>query len=106
MEVEKMKRFLSICLFVVLSILVTPSISTKYNAIAGRTLAGGAAGEYCDCYLPVPPVCFEEGSPQPCSTNNRPVQELPNNKPEPTDVDAGSLGLLFLTALYLFRRFI
>jgi hypothetical protein len=106
MEVEKMKRFFSVCFLVIFSILLTPSISTKYNALAGRMLQGGAAGEECDCRSLGPPDCYDEGSPQPCNGNQRSPQEPTNNKSKPTDVDAGSLGLLFLTALCLFRRFI
>jgi len=78
----------------------------KYNALAGRTVAGDGAGEECECTRDGPPACYEEGSPQPCNGNQRSPQEPTNNKSKPTDVDAGSLGLLFLTALCLFRRFI
>jgi hypothetical protein len=111
MEVEKMKRFLSVCCLVIFSILVAPSLSTNYDAIAGRTVLGGAAGEYCPCGQPAPPVCYYDTEDVICSGNgngngDQPLRQSTDSKSEPTSVDAGSIGLLFLTALYLFRRFI
>jgi hypothetical protein len=109
MEVEKMKRFLSVFLFVVLSIFVAPMFSDHYSALAGRTLAGGAAGEYCDCNESDPP-CYYDNSNQLCNGDGNLQTQAPTPVEKSTkstsSVDPTSLGLMIFAAAYLFRRFI
>jgi hypothetical protein len=111
MEVEKMKRFLSVCFLVVLSILLTPLFSDHYSAKAGRIGAGNIQSAYCDCGLPAPPACYEDGTTQLCSTEygGNLKQAAPTDTKSPKNtlpVDGASLGLTIFVAAYLFRRFI
>jgi hypothetical protein len=96
---------------VIFSILIAPSLSTKFNAIAGRTLAGGAAGEECQCGLASPPDCYYDGTTQQCNEGATAMQQptekqSEENQSDSKDLDAGSVGLFFLTALYFLRRLI
>lgn len=59
-----MKKFL-IAGLLVIGILLSPIVSNSFNATAGRT-SQSYGGEYCDCGLPAPPVCYQEESWERC----------------------------------------
>jgi hypothetical protein len=107
-----MKRFLSVFLFVVLSIFVAPIFSANYSALAGR-VQPGYHSEPCDCNVQGSLPCYEldlNNVWQRCDGDfgiggRSPSPDEKSTK-STTPVDPTSLGLMIFVAAYLFRRFI
>jgi hypothetical protein len=106
-----MKRFLSVSLLLVLSIFLAPTVSTKFDAVAGRTQAGNALSPECSCGVPGPP-CYDENSWQLCNDENGMTLEssAPQKKSksagEKAPYDGGSVVLTIFVVAYLLRRFL
>lgn len=98
-----MKKFLSICLFVVLSILLTPVFSNQYNAVAGRVQAGNSLSPECDCNTSTGP-CYEGTERCDPARSSQQATEQSTNSTAP--VDGASIGLMLFVSAYLLRRFL
>lgn len=103
-----MKRFLSISLFVVLSILLTPIFSNHYNAVAGRVTQGNVVSPACDCGHPG--QCYSDYIPYEfCGYEgylSRPASSPDTGTTDNKTSDSTSLGLIIFATVYMFRRFL
>jgi len=100
-----MKRFLSISFLVLLSILIAPTVTTKFDASAGRTAVGAGLGEYCPCGVSGP-ACYEESTGERCDCAGSPNPPVECSAGRATSPDYGSAILIGIAVLYLLKRFI